>query len=42
MKKTINIILLLVVVNVLQAQNYSYNFAATGRRVCLVQLNGAA
>lgn len=36
MKKIINIFLLFVIVNVLQAQNFSFNFAATGRRVCLV------
>jgi hypothetical protein len=36
MKKLIYAILFFVTINAVYAQNYSFNFAATGRRVCLV------
>lgn len=42
MKKIIYAILFLVTINAVYAQNYSFNFAATGRRVCLVSSKVAA
>lgn len=42
MKKIIYAILFLVTINAVYAQNFSFNFAATGRRVCLVSSKVAA
>ena len=42
MKKIIYAILFLVIINAVYAQNFSFNFAATGRRVCLVSSKVAA
>lgn len=42
MKKIIYAILFLVTINAVFAQNFSFNFAATGRRVCLVSSKVAA
>lgn len=42
MKKIIYAILFFISINAVFAQNYSFNFAATGRRVCLVSSKVAA
>jgi hypothetical protein len=42
MKKIIYAILFFISINAVLAQNYSFNFAATGRRVCLVSSKVAA
>ncbi len=42
MKKIIYVILFFISINAVFAQNYSFNFAATGRRVCLVSSKVAA